>query len=209
MLHREAEEQLTQLMRLGERIEAATARAQQQLGRPPLAAELAAAAGRELATLQRLGAAGGPAAAAALAQHAPANAAVLPAWTAAPAAAAGLSEPTPQPGAASAGGGLALPAPAAEGQPCNGAGGGRRGRKASDPAIAAADAARRLAVAVATGRRARRILGDSQLRLVVRIASRYQHSASVALEDLVQARLVTPPRSTSCPLYTVAPLHAC
>ena len=65
--------------------------------------------------------------------------------------------------------------------------------------MAAADAARRLAAAVANGRRARRILGDSQLRLVVRIASRYQHSASVALEDLVQVRLVTPPRTTSWP----------
>lgn len=185
-------------MRIGQQVEAAAAAAQQRLGRPPGAAELATAAGRELATLGRLGAAGGPAAAAALARYSPTGlagdgTAALPAGQASFTAAAAASlQQIPMRTDARDADRRALPAGEAAQQPGSGAGGGARSsRRAQDPGAAA----ERLTAAVADGRRARRILRDSQLRLVVRVASRYQHSAPVTLEDLVQVQCALPPAS--------------
>lgn len=61
-------------------------------------------------------------------------------------------------------------------------------RSSAESAFENAEAARRIVAAVRDGRRARRLLLDSQLRLVVRIATRYQYSANVSVEELVQVR---------------------
>lgn len=61
-------------------------------------------------------------------------------------------------------------------------------RSEAESAFENAEAARRIVAAVRDGRRARRLLLDSQLRLVVRIATRYQYSANVSVEELVQVR---------------------
>ena len=58
-----------------------------------------------------------------------------------------------------------------------------------DGSGAAADAAAGAVIAaVAAAQEARQTLRDSQLRLVVRVAARYQYSANAALEDLVTVR---------------------